>query len=90
MHGETGGFVTGADAIDAIVYAIKKAGGSTNGAKLAAVLSHLTKFQTLGGTISFTPALHSAVGRPYRVIEVNNNKASYLGLHAAQKIPNIH
>ena len=87
---QTGGFVTGADAIDAIVYAIKKAGGSTNGAKLAAVLSHLTKFQTLGGTISFTPALHSAVGRPYRVIEVNNNKASYLGLHAAQKIPNIH
>jgi branched-chain amino acid transport system substrate-binding protein len=87
---QTGGFVTGADAIDAIVYAIKKAGGSTDGAKLAAVLSHLTKFQTLGGPISFTPALHSAVGRPYRVIEVNNNKAKYLGLHAAQKIPNIH
>ena len=87
---QTGGFITGADAIDAIVYAIKKAGGSTDGAKLAAVLSHLTKFQTLGGPISFTPALHSAVGRPYRVIEVNNNKATYLGLHAAQKIPNIH
>ena len=87
---QTGGFITGADAIDAIVYAIKKAGGSTDGAKLAAVLSHLTKFQTLGGPISFTPALHSAVGRPYRVIEVNNNKAAYLGLHTAQKIPNIH
>ena len=87
---QTGGFVTGADAIDAIAYTIKKAGGSTNGAKLAAILSHLTKFQTLGGPISFTPALHSAVGRPYRVIKVNNNKATYLGLHAAQKIPNIH
>jgi len=87
---QTGGFITGADAVDAIAYAIKQAGGSTNGAKLAAVLSHLTKFQTLGGPISFTPTLHSAVGRPYRVIEVNNNKAIYVGLHTAQKIPNIH
>jgi branched-chain amino acid transport system substrate-binding protein len=87
---QTGGFITGADTIDAIVYAIKKAGGSTNGAKLAAILSHLTKFQTLGGPISFTPALHSPVGRPYRVVVVNNNKAKYLELHAAQKIPNIH
>jgi len=87
---QTGGFITGADTIDAIVYAIKKAGGSTNGAKLAAILSHLTKFNTLGGPISFTPALHSAVGRPYRVVVVNNNKAKYLKLHAAQKIPNIH
>ena len=87
---QTGGFVTGADAIDAIAYAIKKAGGSTDGAKLAAILSHLTDFKTLGGPISFTPALHSAVGRPYRVIEVNNNKATYLGLHTTQKIPNIH
>ncbi len=87
---QTGGFITGADTIDAIVYAIKKAGGSTNGAKLAAIMSHLTKFNTLGGPISFTPALHSAVGRPYRVVEVNNNKAKFLELHAAQKIPNIH
>ena len=87
---QTGGFVTGADAIDAIVYAIKKSGGSTNGAKLAAVLSHLTKFKTLGGPITFTPSLHSAVGRPYRFIKVNNNKATFLGLHTTQKIPNIH
>jgi branched-chain amino acid transport system substrate-binding protein len=87
---QTGGFITGADTVDAIAYAIKKAGGSTNGAKLAAILSHLTKFQTLGGPISFTPALHSATGRPYRVIEVNNNVAKFLELHAAQKIPNIH
>jgi branched-chain amino acid transport system substrate-binding protein len=87
---QTGGFITGANTIDAIAYAVKKAGGSTNGAKLAAVLSHLTKFQTLGGPISFTPALHSATGRPYRVIEVNNNVAKFLTLHTAQKIPNIH
>jgi branched-chain amino acid transport system substrate-binding protein len=87
---QTGGFITGADAIDAIVYAIKKSGGSTNGAKLAAILSHLTKFKTLGGPISFTPSFHSPTGRPYRIVEVNNNTAKFLTLHTVVKIPNIH
>jgi branched-chain amino acid transport system substrate-binding protein len=89
---QTGGFITGADAVDAIAYAIKKAGGSTDGAKLAAILAHLTKFKTLGGPISFGSAAapHSVTGRPYRVVEVNNNVAKFLKLHAAQKIPNIH
>jgi branched-chain amino acid transport system substrate-binding protein len=87
---QSGGFITGADAIDAIAYAIKKTGGSTDGAKLAAVLSHLTKFQTLGGPISFTPALHSVTGRTYRIIEVNNNVAKVIGEHTTKVIPNIH
>src|SRR5579863_9293786 len=87
---QTGGFITGADTIDALAHIIEQAHGSTSGATLAGLLSHLHHFQTLGGPISFTPTLHSAVVRPYRVIEVNNNKATYLGLHAAQKIPNIH
>ena len=39
---QTGGFITGANAIDAIAYAIKQTGGSTDGAKLAAVLEKLT------------------------------------------------
>ena len=87
---QTGGFITGADAIDAIAYAIKKSGGSTDGATLANVLAHLTKFQTLGGPISFTPTLHSVTGRPYRVVEVNNNVAKVLTLHTTKVIPNIH
>lgn len=87
---QTGGFITGADAVDAIAYAIKKANGATSGARLAGILSHLTKFHTLGGPISFTPALHSVTGRPYRVIEVNNNVAKFLTLHTAQVTPNIH
>ncbi len=87
---QTGGFITGADAIDAIAYAIKKSGGSTNGATLAGVLSHLTKFKTLGGPISFTPSLHSATGRPYRIIEVNNNVAKVVAEHTTKVIPNIH
>jgi branched-chain amino acid transport system substrate-binding protein len=87
---QTGGFVTGADAIDAIAYAIKKAGGSTNGSTLANILSHLTKFQTLGGPISFTPTLHSATGRTYRIVEVNNNVAKVVATHTVAVIPNIH
>ena len=87
---QTGGFITGANAIDAIAYAIKQSGGSTDGAKLAAVLEKLQKFQTLGGPISFTPELHSVTGRPYRVIVVNGNKAKVLQLHAAKVIADIH
>ena len=87
---QSGGFITGADAIDAIAYAIKKSGGSTDGAKLAAVLSHLTKFQTLGGPITFTPTFHSVTGRPYRVIEVNNNVAKVIGEHTTKVVANIH
>ena len=87
---QSGGFITGADAIDAIAYAIKKSGGSTDGAKLAAVLSHLTKFQTLGGPITFTPTFHSVTGRPYRVVEVNNNVAKVIGEHTTKVVANIH
>ena len=83
---QTGGFITGADAIDAIAYAIKKTGGSTDGAKLAATLSHLTKFKTLGGPITFTPTFHSVTGRPYRVIEVNNNVAKVIGEHTTKVV----
>ena len=87
---QTGGFITGANAIDAIAYAIKQSGGSTDGAKLAAVLEKLNKFQTLGGPISFTPELHSVTGRPYRVIVVNGNKAKVLTKHTAKVIADIH
>jgi branched-chain amino acid transport system substrate-binding protein len=87
---QTGGFITGADAIDAIAYAIKKNGGSTDGTKLAATLSHLFKFKTLGGPITFTPTFHSVTGRPYRVIEVNNNVGKVVGEHTTKVVPNIH
>jgi branched-chain amino acid transport system substrate-binding protein len=87
---QSGGFITGADTIDAIAYAIKQAGGSTDGAKLAGILSHLTKFKTLGGPITFTPSFHSVTGRPYRIIEVNNNVAKVVGEHTTKVIANIH
>ncbi|MFN2628796.1 MAG: ABC transporter substrate-binding protein [Gaiellaceae bacterium] len=87
---QTGGFVTGAAAIQTLVWAIKKAGGSTNGAKLAAILEKARKVPTLSGPVSFSASLHSVFGRPYRVIEVNNNQAKVLGLQTAKSPAKIH
>jgi branched-chain amino acid transport system substrate-binding protein len=75
----TGGFVTGAAAIDGIVTAIKRAGGSTNGAKLAAVMQKFHNVPTISGLVSFSPQLHSVFGRTYRVVEVQDNKPKYVG-----------
>jgi branched-chain amino acid transport system substrate-binding protein len=87
---QTGGFITGATAIQTLAYAIKKAHGSTNGAKLASILVKLHKFPTISGKISFSPALHSVFGRSYRVIEVNNNKAKVVGEVTAKSPAKIH
>ena len=87
---QTGGFITGATAIQVIAYAIKKAHGSTNGATLASILVKLHKFPTISGKISFSPALHSVLGRSYRVIVVNNNKAKVLGQITAKSPAKIH
>jgi ABC-type branched-subunit amino acid transport system substrate-binding protein len=75
----TGGFVTGAAAIDGIVAAIKQAGGSTDGAKLASIMQNFHNLPTISGDVSFSPSLHSVYGRTYRIIEVSNGKAKYVG-----------
>jgi branched-chain amino acid transport system substrate-binding protein len=87
---QTGGFITGASAVQAIAYAIKKAHGSTNGAKLASILVKLHKFPTISGKISFSPSLHSVFGRSYRVIRVNDNKAKVVGQITAKSPAKIH
>jgi branched-chain amino acid transport system substrate-binding protein len=68
----TGGFVTGAAAIDGIVAALKKTGGSTDGAKLAAAIQSFHNLPTISGSVSFSSALHTVSGRSYRVLEVTN------------------
>jgi branched-chain amino acid transport system substrate-binding protein len=73
----TGGFVTGAAAIDAIVAAIKENGGSTDGAKLAASMEKFKDVGTLSGPISFSPEFHTVFGREYRLIEVKNGKPAF-------------
>lgn len=85
----TGGFVTGAAAIDGIVAAIKQAGGSTDGAKLASIMQSFHDLPTISGHVSFTPTLHSVYGREYRVIAVMNGKPKYIQLMKASSPANI-
>jgi branched-chain amino acid transport system substrate-binding protein len=87
---QTGGFVTGAAAIDAIADAIRINKGSTDGAKLAATLEKFKKVSTVSGKISFSKSLHSVFGRAYRVVAVNNNQAKVVGMITAKSPANIH
>ncbi len=73
----TGGFVTGAAAIDGIVAAIKANGGSTDGTKLAATMQGFHNLPTISGDVSFSPQLHTVFGREYRVLEVVNGKGHF-------------
>jgi branched-chain amino acid transport system substrate-binding protein len=85
----TGGFVTGAAAIDGVATAIRRAGGSTNGARLAAQLERFRQVNVLGGSINFSKQLHSVFGRQYRVIRIQDSKARYVGAVRARVIPKI-
>jgi branched-chain amino acid transport system substrate-binding protein len=89
VHAGTGGFVTGAAAIDGIVVAIKRAGGSTNGAALAAQMVKFKKVPTISGLVSFSAKYHSVFGRQYRVIEIQNNVLKRVGLVTASSPANI-
>jgi len=73
----TGGFVTGAAAIDGIVAALKATGGSTDGAKLAAAIEKFQNLPTISGNVSFSPQLHSVFGREYRIIHIDHGKPAF-------------
>jgi branched-chain amino acid transport system substrate-binding protein len=85
----TGGFITGPAAIDGVVTAIKRAGGSTNGATLAAKMQAFHQVPTLSGNVSFSAKLHTVFGRQYRVIEINDNVPKLVGKVVAKVVPKI-
>ena len=85
----TGGFVTGSAAIDGVVTAIRRSGGSTTGSTLATTMEKFKKVPTLSGLVSFSPQFHSVFGRQYRVIKIHNNKARYVGAVTAKVVPKI-
>jgi branched-chain amino acid transport system substrate-binding protein len=89
VHAGTGGFVTGSAAIDGVVTAIKRAGGSTNGTVLADQMEKFKKVPTLSGLVSFSPKYHTVFGRQYRVIKIQNNKARLVGTVVAKVVPKI-
>jgi branched-chain amino acid transport system substrate-binding protein len=74
----TGSFIPGADLVDALVIAIRRANGSTNGARLAAQLERFRRVSVTSGRITFSRNVHGVTGRAYRVMLVNDNRASFL------------
>jgi branched-chain amino acid transport system substrate-binding protein len=89
IHAATGGFITGPAAIDGLATAIRRAGGSTNGAALAAQMEKFKGVPTLSGKVSFSKSLHSVFGRKYRVMVIQDNKVKYVGSQVAHAIPKI-
>ena len=85
----TGGFLTGPAAIDGVAAAIRRAGGSTKGLALAAQMEKFKRLPTLSGRVSFSKSLHSVFGRQYRVMQIQNNKAKYVGAVTAKVVPKI-
>jgi len=85
----TGGFVTGAAAIDGVVEAIERADGSTDGAALAAEMEQFEQVETISGNVNFSNELHTVFGREYRVIKIDNNEGSYVGPITAKVVPEL-
>jgi hypothetical protein len=85
----TGGFLGGAGTIDGLAAAIKRSGGSTNGATLAATMEKFRRVPTISGLVSFSPKFHSVFGRQYRVIRIEGNKGRYVGAVTAKVVPTI-
>ena len=87
--GSTGGFITGPAAIDGLLTAMRRAGGSTNGTRLAAQMERFRNVNTLSGKVSFSKSLHTVFGRQYRVIRVQNNVPRVVGTVKAKVVPKI-
>ena len=85
----TGGFVTGAAAIDGLVTAYARAGNTTSGAALAAQMAKFKKVPTLSGLVSFSASQHSVFGRQYRVIRIEGNKEKVIGSVVAKVVPKV-
>jgi len=85
----TGGFITGSAAIDGVVTAIRRSGGSTTGSVLAATMEKFKGVPTLSGKVSFSATLHSVFGRQYRVIKIQNNKPRVVATVVAKVVVKI-
>jgi branched-chain amino acid transport system substrate-binding protein len=89
VHAATGGFITGPAAVDGVATAIRRAHGSTNGARLAGIMEKFKGVPTLSGKVSFSPKLHTVFGRQYRVIRIQDNKPKVVGSVTAKVVAKI-
>jgi branched-chain amino acid transport system substrate-binding protein len=85
----TASFVLGAATIDILAQALKRDGGSTNGAKLAAAIQKFHNVATISGPVTFSPTLHSVTGRPWRIMKVQNNKETFLRMWKTRKVVSL-
>jgi len=85
----TASFVLGAATIDILAQALKRTGGSTNGAKLAAAIQKFHKVPTISGPVTYSPSLHSVTGRPWRIMKVQNNKETFLRMWKTKKVVSL-
>jgi hypothetical protein len=87
--GSTGAYVTGPAAIDGLALALRRTGGSANGARLAAQIEKFKNVPTLSGLVTFSKTLHVVQGRQYRVIRVQNNVPRVVGTVKAKVVPKL-
>jgi branched-chain amino acid transport system substrate-binding protein len=81
----TASFVLGAATIDLLAAAIKKAGGSTDGAALAKIIENFKNQPTISGPVTYTPTVHTVQGRPWRIMTVENNKETFVRMLKTKK-----
>ena len=86
----TASYVLGASTIDALATALTRTGGSTQGIRLAQALEGFHGVRTISGPITFSKSLHSVVGRPWRIMKVQNNKETFVRMWKTQKVTKIH
>jgi branched-chain amino acid transport system substrate-binding protein len=85
----TASFALGAATIDLLAAALKKTGGSTDGAKLAAAFQGFRNQPTISGPVTYSAKLHSVTGRPWRIMKVQNNKETYLRMWKTKKVVSL-
>jgi branched-chain amino acid transport system substrate-binding protein len=85
----TASFVLGAATIDILSQALKRTGGSTSGAKLAAAIQKFHKVPTISGPVTYSASLHSVTGRPWRIMKVQNNKETFLRMWTTRKVVSL-
>ena len=85
----TASFVLGAATIDALATALKRDGGSTDGAKLATAFEGYRSVPTISGPITYSKTLHSVTGRPWRIMKVQDNKETYLRMWKTKKVVSL-
>jgi branched-chain amino acid transport system substrate-binding protein len=85
----TASFALGAATIDLLAAALKKTGGSTDGAKLAAAFESFRSVPTISGPVTYSSTLHSVKGRPWRIMKVQNNKETYLRMWKTRKVVSL-